>query len=54
MGGSILSATTPAATEAKHIFLKYLATGSREDGLSPEAPVRIVPTTPYHGVSSIP
>ena len=39
MGSSIVSTTTPAATEAKHIFLKYLATGSREDGLSPEAPV---------------
>ena len=36
---SILSATTPAATEAKHTFLKYLATGSREEELSPEAPV---------------
>ena len=39
MGGSILSAMTPAATEAKHTFLKYLATGSREEELSPEAPV---------------
>ena len=52
MGGSILSATTPAATEAKHIFLKYLATGSREEGLSPEAPVCIVPI-PYHEVSIV-
>ena len=32
-------ATTPAANEAKHIFLKYLAAGSREEGLIPEAPV---------------
>ena len=30
MGDSILSATIPATTEAKHIFLKYFATGSRD------------------------
>ena len=34
MGGSTLSATTPAATEAKHTFLKLQDAGS-----SPKAPV---------------
>ena len=32
MGGSILSTTIPAATEAKHLSEVNLATGSREDG----------------------
>ena len=46
VGSSILSETTPAATEEKHIFFEYLATGSREDG-SLQVPI------PYHGVSSL-
>ena len=32
MGGSVLLATTPAATEAKYLSKVYLATGSRENG----------------------
>ena len=59
MGGSILSATTPAATEVKHTFLKYLATGSREEELSPEAPVCMYqslimsPEAPVHMYQSL-
>ena len=49
MGGSVLLATTPAATEAKYLSEVYLATGSREDG----AKLQFVRTNSYHGVSSL-
>ena len=50
MGGGILSATTPAATEAKLFSEVYLATGSREDGAQN---LKLQFAIPYHGVSSL-
>jgi len=39
VGGSILSAMTPAAAEAKHFILKYILLQEAEKmGSSPEAP----------------
>ena len=45
-----VSATIPAATEAKHFFEVYLATGSREVGAQN---LRLQFAVPYHVVSSL-